>query len=116
MDRSQTEMRVAPRIAPDLFAITVAFDLRDGDRDRFLELVRANATASLMLERECLRFDVLVPLATGRPDVVLYEVYTDRAAFDAHLATRHFVEFDAATRDMVTRKAVVEFVARGNPK
>ncbi len=27
-------------------------------------------------------------------EVALYEIYADRAAFDAHLATRHFLEFD----------------------
>ena len=116
MDRSQTEMRVGPQITPELFVITVAFDLRDGDHDRFLGLVRTNAATSLALEGDCVRFDVLEPISSGQPHVLLYEVYTDRAAFDNHLTSRHFAEFDAATRDMVTRKAVVEFVARGNPK
>jgi len=40
--------------------------------------------------------------------IVLYEVYDDRSAFDAHLASSHFKTFDAASRDMVTGKRVTE--------
>lgn len=96
--------------APDGLAITVAFEVKAGSRDRFLKLVRANAAASLEAEAECLRFDVLLPVAAGQPDVLLYEIYTDRSAFDTHLASPHFLEFDAATRDMVIKKTISEFM------
>ena len=36
----------------------------------------------------------------------LYEVYDDRKAFDAHLATLHFKQFDPAVAPMVASKAV----------
>jgi (4S)-4-hydroxy-5-phosphonooxypentane-2,3-dione isomerase len=78
-------------------------------RETFLKLVRMNAATSLEAEAGCLRFDVLAPLETGGPDVLLYEVYADRAAFDAHLASPHFLAFDRATREMVTAKTVREF-------
>jgi (4S)-4-hydroxy-5-phosphonooxypentane-2,3-dione isomerase len=43
----------------------------------------------------------------GPPDTVfLWEIYDDRAAFDAHLASRHFRDFDRATADMVRTKTV----------
>jgi quinol monooxygenase YgiN len=68
-------------------------------------------------EAECSRFDVLVPRDAAVADMVtLYEIYTDRAAFDLHLATRHFQEFDSATRDMVLAKIVGEFDADENAK
>jgi (4S)-4-hydroxy-5-phosphonooxypentane-2,3-dione isomerase len=61
------------------------------------------------LEPGCLRFDVLVPADPDAPQVVLYEIYVDRAAFDRHLATRHYLEFDRRTRAMVRQKAVRTF-------
>lgn len=91
------------------FAVTVAFTLRPEQRARFLTLVLKNADASLKTEAGCFCFDVLEPIGTNGPDVLLYEIYADRAAFDAHLASSHFLAFDAATRDMVLSKAIAEF-------
>jgi quinol monooxygenase YgiN len=55
----------------------------------------------------CERFDVLH--VAGRPQqVVLYEIYTDRAAFQEHLKTRHFLEFNSATAPFIKEKKVVE--------
>ncbi len=98
--------------APDNYAITVAFEVRPADFALFLELARANAAASLASEPECLRFDVLVPSNPGACDVLLYEIYRDRAAFAAHVASSHFLEFDAATRAMVIKKTIAEYAMR----
>jgi len=98
------------------YAITVAFELAKDAHQRFIELVRVNAAASVALEPHCLRFDVLLPAGEGAPDVLLYEIYVDRAAFDHHLATDHFRAFDSATRDMVRHKSVLEFTAIENAK
>lgn len=99
------------------YAITVEFKLKPGCMDAFLALVRDNAAISVREEADCSRFDVLVPRGETRPDsVTLYEIYADRAAFDAHLATRHFLEFDRATRDMVLAKLIGEFDADENAK
>ena len=38
--------------------------------------------------------------------MLLYEIYTDKAAFDAHLASNHFHDFNAATLDWVSDKKV----------
>jgi (4S)-4-hydroxy-5-phosphonooxypentane-2,3-dione isomerase len=89
------------------FAITVTFELVAGHRDRFLELVGENAATSLRAEPGCHRFDVLIP---EREDAVfLYEIYTDRAAFDAHLASDHFKAFNEATAGMVAGKTITPF-------
>jgi quinol monooxygenase YgiN len=104
------EMEAPSRPTADgLFAITVAFSIKPEWRKDFLLLVRKNAAASLQAEAGCLRFDVLSPIAAGEPDVFLYEVYADRSAFDAHLASSHFQSFDAGTRDMVNEKTIAEF-------
>ena len=38
--------------------------------------------------------------------IFLYEVYQDRKAFDDHLSSNHFKEFDSAVRDWVESKVV----------
>lgn len=89
-----------------MYAVCVMFRLKPGCRDHFMPLMKSNAQASLRLEDDCHRFDVATDSAD--PDAVfLYELYTDRAGFDAHLATEHFVAFDAATSAMIADKTVV---------
>jgi quinol monooxygenase YgiN len=39
-------------------------------------------------------------------EVFLYELYDDRAAFDAHLATPHFKAFAAATDAMIATRRI----------
>ena len=112
MEQSQETTSQARTPAADLYAITVDCELRAGARESFLALVRENATASLREERACLRFDVLVPIGDDPKSVVLYEIYRDRAAFEHHLITKHFLEFDEATRPMIMKKVVVEFTLR----
>ena len=77
-------------------------------------MVEANAADSVRLEPGCLRFDVLAPDDGPGRTCVLYEVYTDRAAFDRHLAMPHYLEFDRRTRAMVRHKAVRFFSVREN--
>lgn len=92
------------------FAITVAFELERGAFPAFLELVTENARQSVEAEPDCLRFDVLTPVDAGSGEqVLLYEIYRDEAAFDAHLASPHFRRFDERTRDLVRRKTVRSF-------
>lgn len=100
------------------YAITVRFALREGTQERFLALIKENAAASVREEPGCLQFDVLTPLEgpDGASYVLLYEVYTDRAALDTHAQTAHFRAFDAASRDLVAGKEVLEFAADGHRK
>ena len=67
-----------------------------------------NARASIRDEPGCRRFDVLEP--AGEPDrIFLYEIYDDRAAFDAHVRSPHFQKFQAECGDLVAGKNVVEY-------
>lgn len=91
------------------YLITVAFDVEPTRREQFVRLVTSNAQASLREEPGCLRFDVLLPVEPAEYDVLLYEIYRDREAFDAHLGSAHFLAFDAETRDAVRRKTVREY-------
>lgn len=88
-----------------MFAVTVTFEAAPGRGDELLARVRRQATDSLTRETGCLRFDVLVdPERPGR--VFLYELYTSRAAFDAHLASAHFRAFDREVAPMLAAKAI----------
>lgn len=90
------------------YVVTVTFRIVPGQMGAFMPLMRDNAQTSVRDEPECLRFDVCTD--TGQPDTVfLYEIYTDRAAFDAHLGTPHFKGFDAAAADMIAHKAIATF-------
>lgn len=88
-----------------MYAICVTFRIASGQMEAFLSLMLENAATSKREEAGCHRFDVLTD--AGKPDeVFLYELYTDRAAFDAHCDSDHFKDFSAATADMVTGKDV----------
>lgn len=90
------------------FAITVDFKLKPGAMAAFRALIDRNARDSSRDEPGCQRFDVLLP--EGEADrVFLYEIYDDRAAFDAHLNTPHFNSFNRDSHDLVVSKAVAVF-------
>ena len=88
-----------------LFVIFVEFQLKPGMRAQFRKLIDANADASVRDEPGCLQFDVLEPEGDG-DRVLLYEIYTNRAAFEAHLKTDHFHVFNNASESLCLRKTV----------
>ena len=88
-----------------MFAVCVSFTVKPDALATFLPLVLGNAHTSLREEAECHRFDVCQD-PKHPENIFLYEVYTDEAAFGAHLTSEHFQSFDAAVRDMVAAKDV----------
>ncbi len=84
----------------DGFVVLVRFELKSGTRAAFMSLVRVNARASVRDEPGCRRFDVLTP-HDGTDVVHLYEIYDDRAAFEAHKQTPHYLVFKAASGELV---------------
>ncbi len=89
------------------FVIYVEFNLHDDMVERFMPLMLANARASLDAEPGCERFDVLH--VAGKPHlIVLYEIYRDKAAFQDHLKTGHFLEFNSQTAPLIKDKKVIE--------
>ena len=99
------------------FAITVVFEIVECGFPEFHRLVAENAAQSVQLEPDCLRFDVLTPADATQPtQVFLYEVYRDRAAFDLHLASDHFRQFDQLSRDLVLSKIVASYAVEENDK
>jgi quinol monooxygenase YgiN len=90
------------------FLITVDFQLHPGALREFLPLMVENANKSRDLEPGCERFDVLIPKDCA-DRVLLYEIYTDKAAFGEHLRAAHFLSFNQATQAMVKDKKIVEY-------
>ena len=86
--------------------ILVEFELHPGKEPEFRRLVLENAAASLRDELGCRQFDVVTPEAGPGSRIVLYEIYDDAAAFDAHLATPHFAIFNDTTAPLVASKTV----------
>lgn len=88
-----------------MYVVTVTFRIKPEHAEAFLDAIRENARLSLETEPGCHRFDVAVG-EDGPETVFLYELYADRAAFDAHRATDHFRSFDATVADWVASKEV----------
>lgn len=87
-----------------MYVVTVRFDLDPDQADAFRAGIMENAETSMREEAGCHRFDV--SFAPDGLKCFLYELYTDRGAFDEHLRSTHFVSFDARSRAMVLRKRV----------
>lgn len=88
-----------------MYVVIVDFRIKPERLAEFMPLMLENARASRETEPGCRQFDVCVD-PKERTSVFLYELYDNRAAFDAHLATAHFRKFDPAVASMVASKAV----------
>lgn len=75
------------------YVVLPSFAVSDENLDAFLAAARADAEQSVANEPGCLQFDVFIDREARPATVMFYEVYVDRAAFDAHLATPHLTAF-----------------------
>lgn len=99
------------------YVILVDFLLKPASRAEFRRAIDANARASCGTEPGCRRFDVVEP--RDDPDrIILYEIYDDRLAFEAHLKTPHLAAFETASNHLVTKKTVIagDLVCEGSKK
>ena len=88
-----------------MYVITVEFRIHEDRVEAFREAMLANARASVDDEPGCHQFDVCFDPGDAQC-VFLYELYSDEAAFQTHLASAHFKAFDEQVRDWVQSKAV----------
>ena len=78
------------------------FTIKPGQMDAFMSHVLRQRDNCLEHEPDCEHFDVL--RRTEAPnDVLLYEIYTDQAAIEAHRQTPHYAQFKSATGDLVEK-------------
>lgn len=75
------------------YALEVQIRIKPENVDAFMKRLLENAGAARK-EPGCRTFDVLVDPA-DKTKVMLYEVYADEKAFEAHQATPHFKKYVA---------------------
>lgn len=80
----------------------VEYDVAPGQVDNFLAAVKENGAASVK-EPGCREFNISVSQKDPN-HVMIYEVYNDAAAAEAHTATDHFKKYKAATTGMTTKR------------
>jgi len=90
-----------------MFVVSVEFEVDSAHLAAFRRTVLKQAKNSLDLEGDCHTFHVCVDGEGERSNrFFLYEEYTDRPAFDAHLASGHFRDFSALVNPWVVSKQV----------
>ncbi|MEO0390580.1 MAG: putative quinol monooxygenase [Pseudomonadota bacterium] len=88
-----------------MIAVCVTLRIKPGQFSAFLAALRAHGQRCLDREADCHRFEICTDGA--EPDgLFIYEVYSNRAAFDAHLQSDHFLAFDADVSAMVAQKDI----------
>ena len=81
-------------------AVIATIEVTPGSRDTYLEQLMAHRRRSLEGEPGTLVFDILVP--HDKPDeIMLYEVYADQAAFDAHRTGASMAEIARNTKGLL---------------
>lgn len=74
-----------------MFVLVVHLKVKPENVDKFMQALQANAREARK-EAGCRHFDVLVD-PDDRTKVLLYEVYNDDKAFEAHQQTPHFKKY-----------------------
>ena len=94
-----------------MYVVVVEFITHAEHYEQFVDRVCRQAEDSLRLETNCHVFDVCVsPLQPNL--VLLYEVYSDKKAFDAHLDSAHFHDFNTAVQQWVSDKKVSTYTRK----
>ncbi len=90
-------------------ALVVEFKLKPGAHAAFDAIIRDHAAGTLADEPGCERFDVLQPKGKEGPDlsrVMLYEVYADDAAFQAHTQNPRLARTRAAYESLIEGRSI----------
>lgn len=87
------------------FVIVVMYSIEPEHAATFHVAVQQQAQHSLSREEGCLQFDVC-SLPNAPEQVLLYEVYSDAAAFEAHRQTEHFQHFSTTIEPWIKSKTV----------
>jgi quinol monooxygenase YgiN len=84
------------------FVLVVNIRIKPENVDAFMKQLSANAAAARK-ESGCRQFDVLVD-PKDKTKVMLYEVYDDEKAFEAHQQTPHFKKYVAEAVPMLAAR------------
>lgn len=96
------------------FVLLVEFEVKPESLAEFLELVDANARASVANEPGCFQFDVMQTMDDPHR-VVLYEVYASEEAFREHMAMPHTQAFLGAAKQLAGPPKPLRMVRKSAP-
>jgi (4S)-4-hydroxy-5-phosphonooxypentane-2,3-dione isomerase len=88
-----------------MYVVIVEFEIVPVHVSAFKSRVLQQARDSLALETDCNVFDVCED-STASTHILLYEIYSDGAAFEHHLQTPHFKAFDTEVAPWILSKSV----------
>lgn len=80
----------------------VEYDIVPGQIDAYLAALKENGAATVK-EPGCHEFNILVSQKDPN-HVLIFEVYSDAAAGQAHRETEHFKKYAATTKDMIVKR------------
>ncbi|MBP0599818.1 antibiotic biosynthesis monooxygenase [Herbaspirillum sp. LeCh32-8] len=89
-----------------MLIIAVTFKVKQDNAAAFRAAILKNAATSLAEEAGCNLFDVC---ENQEGVFYLYERYTDDEAFNIHLRSTHFVEFDKLVAPWVETKKIERY-------
>jgi quinol monooxygenase YgiN len=92
----------------DAFVVIAEFEVAPDCLGAFLKLACDDARHSVVDEPGCRQFDIIRPEMLPN-DVLFYEVYESREAFDAHLTTPHFARFRDGWATLAVTERLVRF-------
>lgn len=75
-------------------ALVVDYEIHPDKVDQFMELIKGHVGRVKANEPGCVNFDVMVARESGH--IMLYEVYADQAALDAHTCTDYLATYREA--------------------
>ncbi len=88
------------------YAIFVTIKVKPGTADKFRALIVKNAQSARTREPDCRAF--FVSTAANDPECFhFFEVYSNKAALDAHRQYPHFIEYFSAAKDLMAERTVV---------
>jgi (4S)-4-hydroxy-5-phosphonooxypentane-2,3-dione isomerase len=87
----------------------INLDIAPDQFDKFMEAAKENAAASTK-DPGCREFNIVVSKDDPH-HIMFFEVYDNAAALDVHRATDHFKKYQAATKDMVTKRDAKQFLS-----
>jgi (4S)-4-hydroxy-5-phosphonooxypentane-2,3-dione isomerase len=90
-----------------LLVNVVEYDIVPGQIDAYLAALKENGAATVK-EPGCREFNILVSQKDPN-HVLIFEVYDDAAAVQAHRETDHFKKYAATIKDMVAKREVHPF-------
>ena len=88
-----------------MYVVVVEFEIAAEHTESFRDAILQQASNSLAREDACQQFDVCFD-GEDLSKCFLYEKYDDRAAFEGHLQSDHFKQFDSLVSSWLKSKTV----------